>query len=83
MNPDNEIIETEPEIVEQIEEPKPKKVKAQKPEIIIDNIVLPVLFMKNIACNGKQYKIHDIADIPKSELDKLPEKSYLVRKIRK
>ena len=42
MNPDNEIIEIEPEIVEQIEEPKPKKAKTQKPEIIIEDIVLPV-----------------------------------------
>ena len=82
MNPDNEIIEIEPEIVEQIEETKPKKAKTQKPEIIIEDIVLPVLFMKKVSCNGKQYNIHDIADIPKSELDKLPAKSYLVRKIK-
>lgn len=84
MNPDNEIIEVEePEVIVEPEIIEPKKPKKAKVETVIEDVIVPVLFTKKVNCNGKSYKIHDIAEIPKSELDKLPEKSYLVRKIRK
>lgn len=82
MNQDIEILETvEPEIIET--EPKPKKSKAKVEVEIIEDVILPVFFIKPVSCAGKMYKRNDIAEILKSELDKLPEKSYLVRNIKK
>jgi len=87
MKPDNEIIETEPEVIDEVvevkaEKPK-KKAKTETKAPIAEDVIVPVLFTKAVSCGGKSWKIHDIAEIAQTELDKLPEKSYLVRKIRK
>jgi hypothetical protein len=85
MIPDNEIIETEPEVIEEIvevEKPKKKTKTATKPKITED-VIVPVLFTKAVSCGGKSWKVHDTAEISQTELDKLPEQSYLVRNIRK
>jgi hypothetical protein len=84
MRPDDEVIVQEPEtITEELVETKPKKPKTTKTEVVVEDVILPVLFTKKVNCAGKSWSIHDIAEIPKSELDKLPENYYLVRSLRK
>lgn len=83
MNPDNEILDAEATVENIVEEPvvevKPKKAKTKITENNED-IEVSVLFTKKVVCAGKLRNIHDIGLVLQSELDKLPEKSYLVRK---
>jgi glutaredoxin len=82
---------TEPEL--EIPEKKKKKKEVEvvdtepvevKTEIktVKEDVLVPVLFTKAIECAGKCRKIHDIDYVLQSELDKLPPKTYLVRKVK-
>lgn len=75
------------EVVEELVEEKPKKQqkpKQEKPkqEKQVEDALVDVLFTKVSAVDGKLYKIHDTAKVHQSKLDKLPAKSYLVRKVK-
>lgn len=92
MNNDYTLTDSELLEEQEIEIPKPTKkvtkkqssstkVVAIEEELIVDEEIA-VLFTKRVHCDGKLRNIHDIASVKKSELDKLPPKSYLVRKIK-
>ncbi len=72
-----DLIETVNE--EDVKTDKPKKAKVEEPKIKEDKIV-EILMTKSMTVNGKYAKVHDVVQVPQSELDKLPDNSYLVRK---
>lgn len=90
MKEEIEVIETveletvAPEEDELIEKsPKPKKQsKPKREKKIEEDVLVDVLFTKKSAIDGKLYRVHDTATVRQSKLDKLPAKSYLVRKVK-
>lgn len=77
MCPDNDVL-----VMNESDVITPEKPKKKAKEVVVEDVMVNVLFTKNVYCAGKQRKIHDIGEILQSELDKLPEKSYLVRKVK-
>lgn len=72
-----DLIETTNE--EDVKTDKPKKAKVEKPKTKEDKIV-EILVTKPMVVGGKYAKVHDVVKVPQSELDKLPDNSYRVRK---
>lgn len=82
MNNEIEVTEVVEELVEEKPEKQPKKQQKPKQEKQVEDVLVDVLFTKVSAVDGKLYKIHDTAKVHQSKLDKLPAKSYLVRKVK-
>lgn len=74
----NEKLDLIDTVNEDVKAEEPKKVNKPKVEKVDE--IIEILVTKSMNINGKYAKVHDVVKVPRSELDKLPNKSYLVRK---